>query len=82
MVPKYEAMASCAVSRIGFVCPLQDLTVGELLCVWKVCGTEENRATKRHQVRLAMNVSNDMTSFLIGRFEIPNIRRRIDHLPC
>lgn len=29
-----------------------------------------------------MNVSNDMTSILIERFEIPNIGRRIDHLPC
>ena|SRR5271155_875659 len=72
-----------AVQCLGWiVCPLQDLTVGELLCVWEVRGTGENYATKRHQARWAMNVSNDMTSILIECFEIPNIGRRIDHLPC
>jgi hypothetical protein len=66
-----------AVQCLGWiVCLLQDLVVGEFLCVWKVCGIGESRATTRYQARLVMNVPNDMNEFLYGAFRDTRHRKK------
>jgi hypothetical protein len=71
---KYEAMAGCAVFGIGCLsAPRPD---SWRICVWKARGTGENRATKMHQARLAMNVSNVMNEFSYRAFRDTQHRKK------